>query len=184
VKHVPTASTLTIGESYSRLADHPEYLDQPLYRDTVEPAEIQRLKTTESARMKDDRWAQWMKVMTPVAQDNLKRLNAVGKDIVACGTDRSSGADVHRELELIVAGGISPVDAIVICTRNAARFLGKLDDLGTIEPGKLADLVLLAADPTADINNAKRIEVVIKDGLVIDRSKLDVVVNRKGPGGR
>jgi imidazolonepropionase-like amidohydrolase len=180
VKHVPTASTLTIGESYSRLADHPEYLDQPLYRDTVEPAEIQRLKTTESARMKDDRWAQWMKVMTPVAQDNIKRLNAVGKDIIACGTDRSSGADVHRELELIVAGGISPADAIVICTRNSARFLGKLDDLGTIEAGKLADLVLLAADPTADINNAKRIEVVIKDGQVIDRTKLDVVVNRKG----
>src|SRR5580765_2340341 len=71
VKHVPTASTLTIGESYSRMADHPEYLDQPLYRDTVEPAEIQRLKTTESARMKDDRWAQWMKIMTPVAQDNI-----------------------------------------------------------------------------------------------------------------
>jgi imidazolonepropionase-like amidohydrolase len=184
VKHVPTASTLTIGESYSRLADHPEYLDQPLYRDTVEPAEIQRLKTTESARMKGDPWAQWMKVMTPVAQDNLARLNLVGKDIVACGTDRSSGADVHRELELIVGGGISPADAIVICTRNAARFLGKLDDLGTIEPGKLGDLVLLTADPTLDINNAKRIEFVIKDGQVIDRTKLDVVVNRKSPGGR
>ena len=98
-----------------------------------------------------------MKVMTPVAQDNLKRLNAVGKDIVALGTDRSSGADVHRELELIVGGGISPADAIVIATRNSARFLGKLDELGTVEPGKLADLVLLNADPTADINNAKQI---------------------------
>jgi len=179
VKRVPTASTLTIGESYSRLADHPEYLDQPLYRDTMEPADIQRLKTTESSRMKDDRWAQWMKIMTPVAEDNLKRLNAVGKDIVACGTDRSSGADVHRELELIVAGGITPADAIVICTRNAARFLGRLDEFGTIEVGKLADLVLLTADPTVDINNAKRIELVIKDGQVIDRRKLDVVVNRR-----
>jgi len=184
VKRVPTASTLTIGESYSRLADHPEYLDQPLYRDTMEAADIQRLKTTESARMKEDRWAQWMKVMTPVAQDNLKRLNAVGKDIVACGTDRSSGADVHRELELIVGGGISPADAIVICTRNAARFLGKLDDIGTIDAGKLADLVLLTADPTVDINNAKRIELVIKEGQVIDRAKLDVVVNRRGSGGQ
>ena len=129
--------------------------------------------------MKDDRWAQWMKIMTPVAEDNLKRLNAVGKDIVACGTDRSSGADVHRELELIVAGGITPADAIVICTRNAARFLGRLDEFGTIEVGKLADLVLLTADPTVDINNAKRIELVIKDGQVIDRRKLDVVVNRR-----
>jgi imidazolonepropionase-like amidohydrolase len=180
VKHVPTASTLTIGESYSRLAEHPEYLDQPLYRDTTEPAEIERLKTVESPRQREDRWAQWMKVMTPVAQDNLKRLNEVGKDIVAVGTDRSSGADVHRELELLVGGGIQPADAIVMATRNAARFLGKLDDLGTIEPGKLADLVLVDADPTVDINNAKRIAVVILSGVVVDRAALDLPVNRRG----
>ena len=84
-----------------------------------------------------------MKVMTPVAQENIRKLNAVGKDISALGTDRSSGADVHRELELIVGGGVSAADAIVIGTRNAARFLGRLDELGTIEVGKLADLVLL-----------------------------------------
>jgi len=171
-KHIPEASTLTIGESYSRLADHPEYLDQPLYRATIDAATIQRMKTVDSARMKTDRWAQWMKVMTPVAQDNVKRLNDVGKDIIALGTDRSSGADVHRELELIVGGGVSPADAIVIATRNSARFLAKQDDLGTVEAGKLADLVLLDADPTADIDNAKRIAVVIKDGRVIDRGKL------------
>jgi imidazolonepropionase-like amidohydrolase len=179
VKHVPTASTLTIGESYSRLADHPEYLDQPLYRDTMEPADIQRLKTVDSPRYKTDTWAQWMKIMTPVAQNNIKRLNDVGKDIIALGTDRSSGADVHRELELIVAGGISPADAIVIATRNSARFLGKLDDLGTIEAGKFADLVLLRADPTVDINNAKLIDAVVKDGKVVDRAKLDLPVNRR-----
>jgi imidazolonepropionase-like amidohydrolase len=55
-------------------------------------------------------------------------------------------------------------DAIVIATRNSARFLGKLDDLGTVEVGKFADLVLLTADPTADINNAKAIDTVIKAG--------------------
>ena len=174
VKHVPMASTLTIGESYSRLADHPEYLDQPFYRAMIDPATIQRMKTTQSAQMKDDRWAQWMKIMTPVAQDNVRRINAVGKDIIACGTDRSSGADVHRELELIAAAGIDPAQVIVIATRNSARFLGLLDDLGTIEAGKLADLVLLNADPTADINNAKQIQTVIKNGKVIDRNGLEL----------
>ncbi len=179
VKHVPTISTLTIGDNYSRLADHPEFLDQPLYRDTIEAAERQMLKTEESAKQKENRWAAWMKVMTPVAQDNMKRLNDVGKDIVAAGTDQSSGPALHRELELLVGSGISPADTIVIATRNAARALGRLDELGTIEAGKLADLVLLRADPTKDINNAKLVEMVIKNGQIIDRSKLDLPVNRR-----
>jgi len=187
VKHIPEASTLTIGESYSRLVDHPEYLDQPLYRATLDAAEIQRLRTTTAASYRsgdNGTRTQWMKVMTPVAQANIRKLNAVGRDIIALGTDLTNGADTQRELELIVAGGVSPADAIVIATRNSARFLGKLDDLGTIEAGKLADLVLLTADPTVDIDNAKRIDLVIKGGQVIDRSKLDLVVNRKSPVGR
>lgn len=184
VKRIPTVSTLTIGENYSRLAEHPEFLDQPLYRDTIEPEERQRLKTEESAKQKENRWASWMKVMTPVAQENMRRLNDAGDDIVVCGTDQSSGPAVHRELELLVGGGISPADAIVIATRNAARFLGKLDEMGTIENGKLADLVLLDADPTADIDNAKQIHMVIKDGKLIDRSALDLPVNRGGTASR
>jgi hypothetical protein len=179
VKRIPTASTLTIGENYSRVAEHPEFLDQPLYRDTIEPDEVKRLKTEESAKQKENRWAWWMKVMTPVAQENLRKLNEVGRDIVACGTDQSSGPAVHRELELLVGGGITPADAIVIATRNSARYLGMLETLGTIEKGKLADMVLLSADPTRDVNNLKSIDAVIKDGRRVDRSKLDLPVNRR-----
>jgi imidazolonepropionase-like amidohydrolase len=178
VKRIPEATTLTIGESYSRLVEHPEYRDQPLYQAILEPEAIQRLRTTTAASYKGDGRTEWMKVMTPVAQENVRKLNAAGKDIWALGTDRSSGADVHRELELIVGGGVPAADAIVIATRNAARFLGKLDELGTVEVGKLADMVLLDADPTADINNAKKINTVIKNGRVIDRTKLDLPVNR------
>lgn len=179
VKHVPTVSTLTIGEGYSRVAEHPEFVDQPLYRDTFEPEERQRLRTEESKTQQANPWAQWMKVMTPIAQNNLKKLNDVGKDIVAAGTDQSSGAAFHRELELLAGGGIPAADVIVIATRNAARALGRQDDLGTIEVGKFADMVLLKADPTKDINNAKQIETVIKNGQIVDRSKLDLPVNRK-----
>jgi imidazolonepropionase-like amidohydrolase len=179
VKRVPTVSTLTIGENYSRLAEQPEFVDEPLYRDTIEADERQRLKTEESAKQKANRWAAWMKVMTPVAQDNMKRLNEAGKDIVAAGTDQTSGAALHRELELLVGAGISPADVVVIATRNAARALGKLESLGTVEVGKLADLVLLRADPTRDIQNAKQIDTVIKNGEVVDRGKLDLPVNRR-----
>lgn len=177
-KKIPMASTLTIGDSYSRLAENPEFLDQPLYRAVIEPSEIERLKREESARQKENRWAWWMKVMTPVAQENLRKINAAG-GIVALGTDQSAGPAVHRELELLVQGGISPLDAIRIGTLHGAAFLGKERELGSVEEGKLADLVLLDADPLQDINNTKQIYMVIRDGKIIDRSSLDLPVNRR-----
>jgi imidazolonepropionase-like amidohydrolase len=177
-KQIPMASTLTIGEGYSRLAEHPEFLDQPLYRAVLEPEEIQRLKTTESQKQKQSRWASWMKIMTPVAQESIRRIDAAG-GIVATGTDQSIGPAVHRELELLVGGGIPPMNAIRIATLNSARFLGKDRDMGSVEEGKIADLVLLNADPLKDINNTKQIEMVMKAGQIIERSALDLPVNRK-----
>ncbi len=177
-KQTPMASTLTIGENYSRLAEHPEFLDQPLYRAVLEQEEIQGLKTTESEKQKRNRWAWWMKIMTPVAQENNRKIDAAG-GIVALGTDQSIGPAVHRELELLVAGGIPPMDAIRIGTLNSARFLGRDRDMGSVEEGKIADLVLLNANPLEDINNAKQISMVMKAGKIIDRSKLDLPVNRK-----
>jgi imidazolonepropionase-like amidohydrolase len=176
-KKVPMVSTLTIGEGYSRLAENPGFLDQPLYRAVIEPEEIQRLKVEESAVQRENRWAWWMKIMTPVCQENLRRIHE-GGGIVALGTDQSIGPAVHREMELLVAAGISPLDVIMIGTRHAALFLGMERELGTIEEGKLADVVLLDADPSADIDNAKKINLVIKDGRIVDRSKLDLPVNR------
>lgn len=177
-KQLPMSSTLTIGENYSRLAEHPEFLDQPFYQAVLEPEEIQRLKTAESEKQKQNRWAWWMKIMTPVAQENIRQIDAAG-GIVALGTDQSIGPAVHRELELLVGGGIPPMSAIRIATLNSARFLGKDRDMGSVEEGKIADLVLLNADPLKDINNTKQISLVIKAGQVIDRSKLDLPVNRK-----
>jgi imidazolonepropionase-like amidohydrolase len=176
VKRIPQVSTLTIGEGYARLVEHPEFLDQPLYRATLSAAEIETLRTTTRKEWEEQRWTQWMKVMTPVAQENLKRLHEAG-GVVVLGTDQSLGAAVHRELELLVEGGIAPIDALRIATRNGAVFLGREKDLGTIEPGKLADLVLLDADPTKDIDNAKKIHAVIKGGVVIDRARLEIPAN-------
>jgi imidazolonepropionase-like amidohydrolase len=178
VKRVPQVSTLTIGEGYSRLVEHPEFLDQPLYRATLSSAEIETLRTTRRREWEGERWTQWMKVMTPVAQENLKRLHEAG-GIVVLGTDQSLGAAVHRELELLVEGGIAPIDALRIATRNGAMFLGREKDLGTIEPGKLADLVLLEADPAADIDNAKKIHTVIRGGVVVDRERLEIPGNER-----
>ena len=175
-KKVPMATTLTIGENYSRLAEHPEYLDQPMYQAIFSEAEIRELKVKTRKQYQDREWTWWMKLMTPVAQENLRKIHEAG-GVLALGTDQTNGAAVHREMELLVAAGIAPSDVIRIATFNAAKFLGKEDQLGTIEEGKLADMVLLNADPSEDINNAKDIHMVIKNGLVIDRDKLQLPVN-------
>ncbi len=117
-----------------------------------------------------------------VQDSGLKKINAAG-GIVALGTDQSLGPAVHRELELLVGGGIPTLGAIRVATFNSALFLGKAREMGSVEEGKLADLVLLDADPLADINNTKQITLVIKDGLIIDRTKLDLPINRLQPGG-
>jgi imidazolonepropionase-like amidohydrolase len=176
-KKTPMVTTLTIGDNYSRLAEHPEYLDQPLYKATFEADEIKRLQTEVQKEYADRSWTWWMKIMTPIAQENIRQVHAAGGRLVL-GTDQTVGPAVHRELELIVAAGIEPLAALRIATLNAAEFLGRGTDLGSIEEGKLADMVLLDADPVADINNAKKINLVIKGGDVVNRAKLKLPANQ------
>jgi imidazolonepropionase-like amidohydrolase len=170
-KKIPFASTLTIGENYSRLAEHAEYLDQPLYVASLTAAEREQLKSKTRAEWQARPWTWWMKIMTPIAEENVRKIHAAG-GVVACGTDQSSGPATQRELELLVASGISPLDTLRIATYNSAVFLGKADQFGSVDKGKLADLVLLSKDPTIDINNAKSIVFVMKDGKLIDESQL------------
>lgn len=176
-KKIPVATTLTIGENYSRLAEHPEYLDQPLYQAVLDADEIDELQTTGTAKWQKETWTWWMKLMTPVAQENIRKIHEAG-GVFALGTDQSSGPAVHREMELLVAAGIPPLEVLKIATLNAAKYLGIAEQLGSIEEGKLADLVLLNADPVANINGAKQINMVIKSGEIIDLKKLNLPVNR------
>ena len=178
VKQVPMATTLTIGENYSRLAEHPEFLDQALYQAVLTKDEIEQLKTETRKQYQERTWTWWMKIMTPIAQENLRQLNAAGA-VIALGTDQSSGPAVHREMELLVAAGISSMDVLRMATLNAAKFLGKDNELGSISEGKLADMVLLDKDPIVDIDNAKMINLVIKNGEVIDRGKLLIPANQQ-----
>ena len=74
---------------------------------------------------------------------------------------------VHLELEEMVAAGLSPLEAIHAATGGAARIIGAERDLGTIELGKWADLVILDADPMADIRNTRRIRAVMQAGRLL-----------------
>jgi len=72
----------------------------------------------------------------------------------------------------MVEKGMTPMEAIVSATRNIAAAYHKLDQFGTLEAGKLADLVVLDANPLQDVNNIRKISMVMKDGQVVDRDKL------------
>ena len=83
------------------------------------------------------------------------------------GTDRAPGAVLHWELELLTRAGIPPLEVLRIATQQAAEAVGAEDDLGTLEVGKLADIVLLDANPLEDIKNTQAIWRVLKGGWVL-----------------
>jgi hypothetical protein len=78
------------------------------------------------------------------------------------------GLSLQREMVFLVDAGFTPMRAIMVATRDNAEFLGKGKELGTIEPGKLADIIVVSANPLADISNAQRVTMVIKGGQVMD----------------
>jgi imidazolonepropionase-like amidohydrolase len=82
------------------------------------------------------------------------------------------GFSLHDELGLLVRAGLTPMEALQAATLNPARFLGKEQDLGTVEKGKVADLVLLEANPLVDISNTQKIDSVVVRGRLIPKSEL------------
>jgi imidazolonepropionase-like amidohydrolase len=115
--------------------------------------------------------------------DIVRKLQAAGVPFLA-GTDTPAGVDVvpgfslHRELQRFVDAGFTPLQALQTATINPARFLGITKDFGTVEPGKIADLVLLGADPTKDIANTQKISGVVLNGRYFQRDALYGVVQQ------
>jgi hypothetical protein len=106
--------------------------------------------------------------------DRTRELRDAGVRLLA-GTDMPlafmyPGFSLHDELELLVRSGLTPLEALRAATYNPAEYLGALDSLGTVGQGKLADLVLLDADPLLDIRNTRRISTVIANGRLFDRA--------------
>ncbi len=77
-----------------------------------------------------------------------------------------------QELELLVDAGFTPAEAVHIATENGARYLGRDDRIGTVSPGKAADLVVIHGDPAAKISDIEKVETVLKDGVGYDSAKL------------
>jgi imidazolonepropionase-like amidohydrolase len=107
----------------------------------------------------------------PKMEELIRRYRAGGV-LLAAGSDLPQpwtipGISLHEELELLVQAGLPPAEVLRIATRNGAEALGLLGELGTVETGKRADLLVLSADPLAEIRNTRSIELVIQGGRVL-----------------
>jgi imidazolonepropionase-like amidohydrolase len=98
------------------------------------------------------------------------------------GTDTAPGVyimpgfSLHDELANFVEAGFTPMEALQTATSNPAKFLGMEESMGSIDPGKSADVVLLSANPLEDIRNSKQISAVIAQGRLFDRAALDQIL--------
>jgi imidazolonepropionase-like amidohydrolase len=116
---------------------------------------------------KDQRYRDSSKAMFRM----LKKLYDAGVPIVA-GTDNIGGFTLHSELDNYVAAGIPPANVLQIATLGAARVTNRDTELGSIAPGKLADLILVNGDPTTKISDIRRVVTVMKGGVMYDAAAL------------
>jgi Amidohydrolase family len=118
-----------------------------------------------------------LRPILPLELENVRLFNKA-EVVLLAGTDvgvplQVPGISLHVELERLVEAGLTPLEALQTATVNPARVLEKVDSLGTIEPGKLADLVLVDANPLEDIRNSRKIRAVVADGRLYRRADLD-----------
>ncbi|HTS87570.1 MAG TPA: amidohydrolase family protein [Gemmatimonadales bacterium] len=165
--HVTIVPTLVLHETYSRL-DDPAVLNQPDLK-TVPDSILKKWNLPDMIARAGWSSADYaaFRASRPNQDLFVREFRAAGGRIVA-GTDASNqllvpGLSLHSELELLVAAGLTPQDALATATRNAAELLGA-DSLGEIAPGKVADLVVLGGNPLANIRNTRLIQRVMVRG--------------------
>jgi len=163
-----SAATLTREESTFIFGQPHKFLDDPFFTRGVSPTVLATLKSPAyQQKVTSDPDYQEYPRFLKTAMHNLKRLSDAGVKI-GFGTDsgppaRFQGYSEHREMELMVSSGLTPIQVITDATHNAAEFL-RAKDLGTLEAGKWADLIVLAKNPLEDIRNTRTIDMVMIAG--------------------
>jgi len=190
-KGVVVIPTLSLWESFLGYDESPQGFDDPVLRGSVPGFLLDRMRKPEFMKEENRRFKEvarvevydWAREKIPIIQKNTLKMHEAGVT-VAVGTDAGGpvgynfqGYNTPWELALLVEVGLSPMEAIVGATRNGAKVIGVADRLGTVEPGKLADLLILDANPLDDIRNIRKIDRVILDGKIFDREEFST---RKG----
>ncbi len=170
VIYVPT---LIVGRSYREVRTR-EVVFEDFERDCAPPetvASFDALKTLPESAL--PRLSQPPPDQTPVQQRNLKRLIDAGA-IVAAGTDAGNtrtlhGPSLHREFALMADAGLTPMQILVSATANGAKLMGREKELGQLKEGMFADVLILEADPLADIRNTRKVYRVIRGGAMYEK---------------
>ena len=181
-KGIHCITTLALSESFARrrLADH-RFLDQSLIKDAMPPWFLDGLRSL-PAREPEDLTRSKRRFVEAVV--NAKKLFDAGV-LLAAGTDSPCpgvfhGEGLHRELELLVEAGLTPLEALTAGTRNAARLMNAEEEWGTLAPGRKADVLVIAGRPDQEISQSRNIEMVIQAGLVLDRDRLRFDAEKDG----
>jgi imidazolonepropionase-like amidohydrolase len=189
-RNVHCLTTLTVYESFSRRRLHDlEFLENPLIEDTTPPWFIADLRAY-ALRKRSEKHILGSKRLLKgfhTALENTKRMFDAGI-LLASGTDAPypgvfQGEGIHREMELLVEAGLTPLQAITLTTKNAALLLNKEKEWGTLTPGLKANIVVIDGRPDKDIRLTRNVAIVIKEGQIIERAKLKFDIN-KDPGFR
>lgn len=175
-RNVGYIPTLTRDLSVFQYESTPDYINDPFFLRGMPlyAAHIARVKDPAlHAKIKANPGTQVSKRQFEQALRNLKLLSDGGV-MIAMGTDSGTGTGrwqgyfEHVEMELMVKAGMTPMQTLVAATGNAAKVMHLDKEVGTLQPGKRADFVVLTADPLADIRNTRAIESVWIDGRALD----------------
>ena len=176
---VAFSPTLSISQNNWHFAEHPELLDDPELRAAFNPQSLARWDDPEvRANVVDDPDFEDRKAAFRQVQAFVKTIHDAGV-MVALGTDSGTGNvpmgwGTHHELELYVEAGLTPMQAIVAATATGATIMPPVGeaDFGTLDAGKIADLIVLNADPLIDIRNTLAIDRVMQAGEWVERDGL------------
>ena len=184
-KHISSMTTLTVLENYShRRLNDVTFIEKPLIKDTTQPEFLEELRAHAKRKLSDNdkrKIANYSQQLAR-AQRNLKKMYDAGLLLIA-GTDAPypgvfQGEGIHRELELIVESGLTPLQAITLATKNAAQLLNKQHEWGTLSKGLIANMLIIVGRPDLDISHTRNIEQVMLKGKFLDRDKLKIDPNK------
>jgi imidazolonepropionase-like amidohydrolase len=190
-RDIAVVPTVSLFESFLHADPHAgPGLDDPVLEASVPAFLLERMRRDDFMKIENQRFIEasarmdayaWARDRIPVFRDNVTKMHRGGVKI-AVGTDAGGtvgynfqGYNTPWEVKILVECGLTPMEAIVAATRNGAEVIGAAHELGTIEPGKKADLLILSANPLDNIENIRRIEWVVQDGRVHRRAEFAYV---------